>query len=343
MTLGSRIQKYRNLHNLSQKELGIKVGFSPSTADVRISQYESDKKCPKWEIREKIAEALDVDISALYTETIQNNVDVVRTFFFMEECLGFEIETFDSDKLYFFNKEKTCYSDREISILNSYMYIWQEQKKNLLNTKNDNTEDSFREYELWKSRFPRDIYNYWNSLMDKIDTHYIPLVKALADSSPKIVYSSDFLSQIRLMIQSGLEFTVDSESRQRHKGYLTFTFQIADLLSPKTKEVEKQFTVFLVNLKTLESYGMTIERDILTFNTGNTITYHLLLNPLMTKDTIIQELIQFENKKNEMNDFSKEMFESKFKKEFHSYNLNLPEEINIYYNNGQYSNLVDKK
>ena len=44
-----------------------------------------------------------------------------------------------------------------------------------------------------------------------------------------------------------------------------------------------------------------------------------------------------------MNDFSKEMFESKFKKEFHSYNLNLPEEINVYYNNGQYSTLVDKK
>lgn len=343
MTLGEKIKKYRLLHDMTQKELGIKIGFSAATADTRIRQYEKDTMAPKSEIRKKMATALDVDMSALSNIDIQSIEDVVRTFFFMEECLGFEIESFDSDQRFFFNKEKIYFSDREISILNSYMYIWQEQKKNLLNIKNDNKEDSYREYELWKSRFPRDIYNYWDSLMDKIDTHYIPLVKALNDNSPKIVYSSDFLSQIRLMIQSELEFTVDSELCQQHKGYLTFTFQIADLLFPKTKEIEKQFTVFLVNLKTLESYGMTIERNILTFNTGNTITYHLLLKPLMTKKTIIQELIQFENKKNEMNDFSKEMFESKFKKEFNFYNLDLPEEINVYYNNGQYSNLVDKK
>ncbi len=335
MSLGSRIQKYRNLHNMSQKELGIKLGFSPSTAIVRVSQYESDKKCPKWEIRERIAEALDIDISALYTETIQTNVDVVRKFFFMEEKLGFEIENFDLSSVVFFNNNKVFFSKREIQTLNSFMYIWQQQKKNLLNTKNGNQEGSSREYELWKSRFPRDIHNYWNSLSEKIDYYYSPIVNSFDNSKEKIVYSSNFLTQIRKMIQSGLDFRVGSESRLRNKGYLTFTFQITDLLTPASKEAETQFAEFLYDLKTLESYGMTIDRTILTSQIGNSITYHLLLNPIMTKDSIIEELIEFEKNKETMNDFSIEMFEKKFNNELHAFNLNLQEEIKIYYQNMQ--------
>ena len=341
MTLGEKIRKYRLLHNLRQKDLGMMVGFSSSTADSRIRKYEGDLMAPKSEIRNKLVQALDVDPSALSDIDIHSIEDVVRTFFFMEEYLGFEIESFNSDQLSLFNKEKTYYSKWDISTLNSYMYIWYEQKKNLLNIKNDNQEDSNKEYELWKSRFPRDIYTYWNSLIEKIDAYYTPLVDALSLNKPKIVYSSEFLTQIRSMIQSGLVFEVDTDSSPKNKGYLTFTFQISDLLLPKTKEIENQFVEFLNNLKTLQGYEMSIERKVLTSNAGNTITYFLLLNPLMTKYTIIEELIEFENNKPEMNDFSKEMFESKFKKEFHSYNLNLPEEINVYYNNGQYSTLVD--
>ena len=343
MTLGEKIRKYRLLHNLRQKDLGMMVGFSSSTADSRIRKYEGDLMAPKSEIRNKLVQALDVDPSALSDIDIHSIEDVVRTFFFMEEYLGFEIESFNSDQLSLFNKEKTYYSKWDISTLNSYMYIWYEQKKILLNIKNDNQEDSNKEYELWKSRFPRDIYTYWNSLIEKIDAYYTPLVDALSLNKPKIVYSSEFLTQIRSMIQSGLVFEVDTDSSPKNKGYLTFTFQISDLLLPKTKEIENQFVEFLNNLKTLQGYEMSIERKVLTSNAGNTITYFLLLNPLMTKYTIIEELIEFENNKSEMNDFSKEMFESKFKKEFHSYNLNLPEEINVYYNNGQYSTLVDKK
>lgn len=41
---------------------------------------------------------------------------------------------------------------------------------------------------------------------------------------------------------------------------------------------------------------MTIDRTILTFQTGNSIIYHFLLNPLMTKDSIIEELIDLKNK-----------------------------------------------
>ena len=37
MTLGSRIRDFRRKAGMTQRELGIAVGFSPLTADVRIA------------------------------------------------------------------------------------------------------------------------------------------------------------------------------------------------------------------------------------------------------------------------------------------------------------------
>lgn len=331
MTLGKKIKEYRLLHDMTQKELGMKIGFSASTADSRIRKYEGDLMAPKSEIRNKLVQALDVDPSALSDIDIRSIEDVVRTFFFMEEYLGFEIESFNSDQLSLFNKEKTYYSKWDISTLNSYMYIWYEQKKNLLNIKNDNQEDSNKEYELWKSRFPRDIYTYWNSLIEKIDAYYTPFVNEISNKKTKIVYSSEFIAQIRKLIQSGLEFKVDSEIRDVNDGYLVLIFKVSDLLSPKSKEIEIQFTEFLNNLKTLKEYGMIIDTTALTFTTGNIISYHMLPNPLMKKCGTIQELIQFEKNKASMDEFSIELFNINYDKEFNSSNLNLQEEIEVYY------------
>ena len=39
-SIGGKIKKYRELRGWTQKELGIRCGFTESTADVRIAQYE---------------------------------------------------------------------------------------------------------------------------------------------------------------------------------------------------------------------------------------------------------------------------------------------------------------
>ena len=330
MTLGEKIKKYRLLHNLKQKDLGKMIGFSSATADSRIRKYEGDIMAPKAEIRNKLVQALDVDSSALSDIDIRSIEDVVRTFFFMEEYLGFEIEKIDLENYAFFRKDKVYFQEREISKLNSYIYIWQQQKKNLLNTKTDNEEDSSKKYELWKSRFAKNICNYWDSLLSRIDTHYIPLVKTLENSKPKIVDSSGFIVQIRKLIQSGLEFKVSSELRQDNGLFLNFTFMISNLLSPESTEIETQFAEFLNILNTLENYGIIIEKTVLTYPTGNTITYHLLHNALATKRTLIEEIIDFEKNKDGMNDFTKEMFEHKYNEDFKYYNIDLTERTSYY-------------
>ena len=330
MTLGEKIRKYRLLHNLKQKDLGMMIGFSPATADSRIRKYEGDIMAPKSDIRNKLVQALDVDYSALSDIDIRSIEDVIRVFFFMEEYLGFEIEKVDLDNYQFFSKDKVYFQERDLKNLNSYIYIWQQQKKNLLNAKNDNEEDSSREYDLWKSRFPRDIHNYWNSLLTRIDDHYIPLVTSLEKTKSEITDSSGFVTQIRRLIQSGLEFTVSSELRHDNGLYLNFTFMISDLLSPASKEVETQFAEFINMLNTLDSYGIVIEKTVLTNPSGNTITYHILHNALATKRSLIEETINFESNRESMSDFNKEMFDQKLNEDFRRFNIDLTGKTSYY-------------
>ena len=142
--------------------------------------------------------------------------------------------------------------------------------------------------------------------------------------------SSGFIAQIRKLIQSGLEFKVSSELRHDNGLFLNFTFMISNLLSPESKEIETQFAEFLNMLNTFENYGIIIEKTVLTYPTGNTITYHLLHNALATKRTLIEEIIDFEKNKDGMNDFTKEMFEHKYNEDFKHYNIDLTERTSYY-------------
>lgn len=63
MTTGYKIKKYRKEKGLTQKELGLLCGFSVSTADVRIRQYENNDKVPREELLNTIAKALGVNDS----------------------------------------------------------------------------------------------------------------------------------------------------------------------------------------------------------------------------------------------------------------------------------------
>ena len=54
MAVGDRIKRARNLRGMTQKELGIAIGFEEKSADIRIAQYESNTRTPKEELLRKI-------------------------------------------------------------------------------------------------------------------------------------------------------------------------------------------------------------------------------------------------------------------------------------------------
>ena len=55
MAAGKRIRFFRNLRGLKQKELGTAVGFSSTTAEARIAQYETELRLPRKDLLTKIA------------------------------------------------------------------------------------------------------------------------------------------------------------------------------------------------------------------------------------------------------------------------------------------------
>lgn len=92
---GERIRYFRKLSGLTQKELGVSVGFSLKNADVRIAQYEKEARFPKEELTEKLAATLNVSPAALKVPDIDSAGGVINTLFALEDMYGLEIGTAD--------------------------------------------------------------------------------------------------------------------------------------------------------------------------------------------------------------------------------------------------------
>ena len=62
ITFGRKLKHLRQKNHLTQKELGMAVGFPDSCADVRIAQYESDVRTPKEDLMKLFASTLGVPV-----------------------------------------------------------------------------------------------------------------------------------------------------------------------------------------------------------------------------------------------------------------------------------------
>ena len=148
MTRGKKIRKYRVLKGLTQRELGLAVGFSEATADSRIRKYELDIIKPKDSMREKIARALEVDLSAISDIDIATYEDVMRVLFLFEEAFGMEVEIRGGKTMLVFDN-----GNRRIQALLSSLKLWRMQKTVLLLSHGSPTADQKKKYEIWKAGF----------------------------------------------------------------------------------------------------------------------------------------------------------------------------------------------
>lgn len=91
MATGERIRFIRNLRGMTQKRIGVAVGFPEKNADVRIAQYEKGDRSPKDELTGKLAEVLDVSPAAISVPNIENELGVMHTLFALEDLYGLHI------------------------------------------------------------------------------------------------------------------------------------------------------------------------------------------------------------------------------------------------------------
>ena len=155
MAVGDRIKRARNLRGMTQKELGIAIGFEEKSADIRIAQYESNTRTPKEELLRKIAEVLDVNYRSLYEPTLYAAEDVMYTLFELDEHYPgtrlYEVtDTTDPD----FPEKHMAVSFR-YRLLDDFLKEWQLRKKQLREKQLREGEITKEEYLEWKLNWPQ--------------------------------------------------------------------------------------------------------------------------------------------------------------------------------------------
>ena len=145
MAIGERIRFIRNLRGMTQKMLGIKVGFDKRNADVRMAQYESGTRTPKENLVNALAEALEVSPKALAVPEIDSYIGLMHTFFALEDLYGIKVGEIDGELCLRLDKSKdTTY----LSMLDMFS-AWQHEAE-----KFRNGEITKEEYNTWRYNYP---------------------------------------------------------------------------------------------------------------------------------------------------------------------------------------------
>lgn len=132
MAVGDRIKRIRKFRRLTQKELGVAVGFDEKTADIRIAQYESGTRTPKEDMLTKIAGALDVNYRSLYEPSLYATEDIMYTLFELDEHCPIRLHevTYSTDPDY---PEKHIAVDFHTRMLDDFLREWKLRKEQLHN------------------------------------------------------------------------------------------------------------------------------------------------------------------------------------------------------------------
>lgn len=143
MSTGERIRFFRNLRRMTQKTLGVLVGFPEKTADIRIAQYESGARTPKTDLTNRLAEVLDVSPLALTVPTVNNKGELLHLLFALEDTHGFRISIEDGEPCISLKKLHPEYEEL-LRLLTSWAVMAEEVRR-------DNI--SQETYDKWRYNF----------------------------------------------------------------------------------------------------------------------------------------------------------------------------------------------
>lgn len=146
MAIGDKIRNIRMKRDMTQKELGLAIGFNERTADVRMAQYESSTRVPKQAVIVKIAEALSVNPDYLMAPAIDKTEDIIHALIYLDELnqLKMEAEDYTTPEGVELKRIKLS-----LTYLDNYLEEWY-KKKNAL----ENKEITQDEYYEWKVNWP---------------------------------------------------------------------------------------------------------------------------------------------------------------------------------------------
>ena len=168
MAIGERIHFFRMMRGMTQKYLGMALGFPEKSADVRLAQYENGSRTPKADVTAALAQALDVSPKALDVPDIDSYIGLMHTLFTLEDRYGLKINEMDGEVCLKVDVRKNKDSAR----LHEMLCSWQQVAVML-----EAGEISKEDYDRWRYHYPEfDATQKWvktpsldigNSLQDK--------------------------------------------------------------------------------------------------------------------------------------------------------------------------------
>lgn len=159
MSLGYKLKNIRVFRGMTQKELGLAVGFNNRTADVRIAQYETGTRVPKEDIAYAMARALKVNPDYLMGPSPYTIEEIMYALINIDERNIVELEA--EERL---DKDGDPYRHINISLpyLSTFLAEWYDKKEEL-----KNGEISQEEYYEWKINWPYSTPNYIKVIGEK--------------------------------------------------------------------------------------------------------------------------------------------------------------------------------
>lgn len=160
-TIGNKLKRLRKFRKKTQEDLAKSVGVSTNG----IGRYEIGDRIPRKDVIAKLAQALDVNESAIDNVDVDSDVGLMHLFFYLEDTYGLEIYEID-DKYYLHFDEK------KLTSITVYLKAWyEERKKSLGNSENFSAEQKHK-YDEWRYTFPEPLIKRTREMIDEYDqTH----------------------------------------------------------------------------------------------------------------------------------------------------------------------------
>ena len=145
MAIGERIHFFRTMRGMTQKYLGMLLGFPEKSADVRLAQYETGARTPKADLTASLANALGVSPLALSVPDIDSYLGLMHTLFTLEDRYGLVIDEAEGDVCLRVNVRQ----GKDAAHLHEMLCSWR-QAAALLKAGEISQED----YDRWRYRYP---------------------------------------------------------------------------------------------------------------------------------------------------------------------------------------------
>ena len=146
MATGERIKFFRTLRGMTQKYLGLMLGFPEKSVDVRMAQYECEDRTPKSDLTASLAEALDVSPKAIAVPDIDSMDGLMHTLFALEDRKLLRVSSIDGVICL-----RAAISDGgyQAAELDQRLRAWETQS-----AKYRADEIGKEEYDRWRYRYP---------------------------------------------------------------------------------------------------------------------------------------------------------------------------------------------